>query len=141
MLFFSTSNVCLDGYKFRMCKYHTLKRLGMSVPPHQRIVILDDGFRLTEAEELLRKQQWTTRWSDGENIPFGLALPKSHYFAKSGYHFYFKGLWIFAANHKGSLVDGWDERHAGLSVKAFTANHAIYLLRKQVFDSPAQGFI
>jgi hypothetical protein len=113
----------------------------MSVPPHQRNVILDDGFRLTEAEELLGKQKWTTRWSDGENIPFGLALPKSHYFAKSNYHFYSKWLWIFAANYRCSLVDGWDERHAGLSVKAFTVNHAVYLLRKQFFDFPAQNHI
>ena len=103
----------------------------MSTDPHQRVVILADGFILTRAESLLKKQRWTTRWSDGGNIPFGLSLPSDHYFAKSNYHFYAKGLWVFAA--QGSqLVEGWDEQHAGLKVDAVTGKHAIYLLRKLV---------
>ena len=104
----------------------------MPTDPHQRVVILADGFILTRAESLLKKRRWTTRWSDGGNIPFGLSLPRDHYFAKSNYHFYAKGLWAFADPHRCQLVEGWGEQHAGLKVGAVTGKHAISLLQKLV---------
>jgi hypothetical protein len=104
----------------------------MSQNPHDRSIILADGFRLTQAQSLLGMRRWTSRWSDGGNIPFGLALPKDHYFAKCNLHFYPKGLWVFAANFLAGQIDDLDERNAGMTVDAITAAHAIYLLRKQI---------
>jgi hypothetical protein len=117
---------------------HTQRRMDITTDPHERMVILADGFRITPAEDMHLLKRWTTRWSDGGNIPLGLALPKDHYFAKSNLHFYPKGLWVFSANRIGIQVEEWDERHAGLSVEAVTAKHAVYLLHKHVGALPHQ---
>ena len=67
-----------------------------------------------------------------------MSIPARYPGARSRLTFYPKGLWVFSANRIGIQVEEWDERHAGLSVEAVTAKHAVYLLHKHVGALPHQ---
>lgn len=83
-----------------------------------------------ELDRVYPPMRWTSRWSDGGNIPLGLNFHAAVQEALRVPNYYGGGLWLFSEEGHGHLVPDLDEAAAGWSVFAWTGREAEARLRE-----------
>jgi hypothetical protein len=79
----------------------------------------------TELDRVYPPMRWTARWSDGNNIPFGLAAESWLRRAIKIPDYYRAGLWLFSEEWHGHLVPDIGSAADGLRVTAWNRAEAV----------------
>lgn len=91
-------------------------------------VLLPDGFVIHHAETLGGLVEWRSVWSDGGNIPLGIAAESDRHAAMLP-AFFPAGLLLFSQKGRFAKVPGGTAEHTRMVVKAYTKDHAVHVLQ------------
>jgi len=94
-------------------------------------ILLPDGFLITHAETLEGLVEWRSVWSDGGNIPLGIAAESDRH-AKMLPSFFPAGLLLFSQKGRFAKVPDGRPEHTRMTVQAYTKEHAVYLFSRML---------